>query len=98
MIVKGSDKMSYLECYQELLLMINNSCLAFSVKEKLDKINSDLELVEKIEKYHEICDDKVKLDIYNNKDFIEYKRLETEVNLLSLKLNKIFKGLNNESN
>lgn len=98
MIVKGSDKMSYLECYQELLLMINNSYLAFSVKERLDKINGDLELLEKIKKYHENFDDKIKLDIYSNKNFLEYKRLETEVNLLSLKLNKIFKELNNEGN
>lgn len=85
--------MNYNLIYQELLLDIKNSKLNFDVKNALNEIYNDKELVLLIDKYKETLDDSLKLKIYNNKKFMKYKRLENETNILIMKLNKIFKEL-----
>ncbi len=85
--------MNYNLIYQELLLDIKNSKLNFDVKNALNEIYNDKELVLLIDKYKETLDDSLKLKIYNNKKFMRYKRLENETNILIMKLNKIFKEL-----
>ena len=83
--------MDYNLIYQELLLDIKNSKLAFNIKKSLNDIYDDKELIELINKYKETGDETLKKEIYNNEKFMEYKRLENETNLLIMKLNKIFK-------
>ncbi len=92
--------MDYNLIYQELLLDIKNSKLAFNIKKSLNDIYDDKELIELINKYKETGDETLKKEIYNNEKFMEYKRLENETNLLIMKLNKIFKeiGDSNENN
>ena len=92
--------MDYNLIYQELLLDIKNSKLAFNIKKSLNDIYDDKELIELINKYKETGDETLKKEIYNNETFMEYKRLENETNLLIMKLNKIFKeiGDSNENN
>lgn len=83
--------MDYNLIYQELLLDIKNSNLAFNIRKSLNDIYNDKELIELINKYKETGDETIKKEIYNNEKFMKYKRLENETNLLIMKLNKIFK-------
>ena len=92
--------MDYNLIYQELLLDIKNSNLAFNIRKSLNDIYNDKDLISLINKYRETEDETIKKEIYNNEKFMEYKRLENETNLLIMKLNKIFKeiGDSNENN
>ncbi len=92
--------MDYNVIYRELLLDIKNSKLAFNIKESLNDIYNDKDLIDFINKYKETRDDTIKKEIYNNEKFIRYKKLENETNLLIMKLNKIFREVSdsNESN
>ena len=85
--------MKYMLTYQELLLDINNSNIKFAIDIVLTDIYKDKRLVESINKYKETLDEKTKDEIYENENFVKYKKLENEVNMLILKLNKIFKEL-----
>ena len=83
--------MDYNLIYQELLLDIKNSNLAFNIRKSLNDIYNDKDLISLINKYKETGDETIKKEIYNNEKFARYKRLENETNLLIMKLNKIFK-------
>ena len=85
--------MKYMLTYQELLLDINNSNIKFAIDRVLTDIYKDKRLIESINKYKETLDEKIRDEIYNNESFVKYKKLENEVNMLILKLNKIFKEL-----
>ena len=85
--------MKYMITYQELLLDINNSNIKFAIDRVLTDIYKDKRLVESINKYKETLDEKTKDEIYENENFVKYKKLENEANMLILKLNKIFKEL-----
>ena len=85
--------MDYNLIYQELLLDIKNSKLAFNIKESLNDIYNDKDLINLINKYKETGNETIKKEIYNNEKFARYKRLENETNLLIMKLNKIFKEI-----
>ncbi len=85
--------MDYNLIYQELLLDIKNSNLAFNIRKSLNDIYNDKDLISLINKYTETEDETLKKEIYNNEKFMRYKRLENETNLLIMKLNKIFKEI-----
>lgn len=88
--------MYYNLVYQELLYDIKNSNLTYQVREALNNIYSDKELLMDINKYKETLDDDLRYKIYNNEKFQNYKKLENDINMLILKLNKIFKELEGE--
>ena len=92
--------MDYNLIYKELLLDIKNSNLAFNIRKSLNDIYNDKDLISLINKYKETEDETIKKEIYNNKKFMRYKKLENETNLLIMKLNKTFKeiGDSNENN
>lgn len=85
--------MDYNLIYQELLLDMKNSNLAFNIRKSLNDIYNDKDLISLINKYKEAEDETIKKEIYNNEKFMRYKRLEKETNLLIMKLNKIFKEI-----
>ncbi len=85
--------MDYNLIYQELLLDIKNSNLAFNIRKSLNDIYNDKDLISLINKYKEAEDETIKKEIYNNEKFMRYKRLENETNILIMKLNKIFKEI-----
>ena len=85
--------MDYNLIYQELLLDIKNSNLAFNIRKSLNDIYNDKDLISLINKYKETGNETLKKEIYNNEKFMGYKRLENETNLLIMKLNKIFKEI-----
>lgn len=84
--------------YQELINMINNSEISYKCRECLEKIYSNDELIDMIKKYNDTYDIKLRDKIYENEDFINYKKIENEVNVLILQINSIFKELKDESN
>ena len=92
--------MDYNLIYQDLLFSINNSKLSYDIKESLKSIYNDKYLIDSINKYKVTNDESLKKKIYNNENFIRYKKLENETNLLIMKLNSIFKELgdSNENN
>ena len=92
--------MNYNIIYQELLSDIKNSKLSFDIKESLKSIYNDQDLMDSIRQYKITKDELLKKEIYNNKKFMRYKKLENETNLLIMKLNSIFKELgdSNENN
>lgn len=85
--------MDYNLIYQELLLDMKNSNLAFNIRKSLNDIYNDKDLISLINKYRKAEDETIKKEIYNNEKFMRYKRLENETNLLIMKLNKIFKEI-----
>ena len=85
--------MDYNLIYEELLLDIKNSNLAFNIRKSLNDIYNDKDLISLINKYRKAEDETIKKEIYNNEKFMRYKRLENETNLLIMKLNKIFKEI-----
>ena len=85
--------MKYTLIYQNLLSIIDNSTLHNNISKSLDKIYKNKELLSLIEKYKITKNNNIRNQIYENKDFKEYKKLENETNLLIIKLNKIFKEL-----
>ena len=85
--------MKYTLIYQNLLSIIDNSTLHNNISKSLDKIYKNKELLSLIEKYKITKNNNIRNQIYENKDFKEYKKLENETNLLKIKLNKIFKEL-----
>ena len=92
--------MDYNLIYQELLFSINNSKLSYDIKESLKSIYNDKDLIDSINKYKVTNDESLRKKIYNNENFMRYKKLENETNLLIMKLNSIFKELgdSNENN
>lgn len=84
--------------YQELINIINNSEISYKCRESLEKVYSNDELIDMIKKYNDTYDIKLRDKIYENEDFINYKKIENEVNMLILQINSIFKELKDESN
>ncbi len=85
--------MDYNLIYKELLIKISNSKLKFELDEALKNVYNDEKLLEYIKIYKKSKDEKLKEKIYNNENFIKYKKLESEANLLILRINQIFKDL-----
>ena len=74
------------------------------LNKSIDDIKLNKELIDKIKKYNETKDERLRLEIYNYKEIQNYKELENEINLLILHINqelKIIKsdgGCNNACN
>ena len=86
------------DIYQELIYMIDNSIIKKEIKECLDDIYKDDELVNKIKRYHETYDEVLRKEIYNNNKYIKYKTLENRLNLLILSCNKYLGEIKDENN
>lgn len=63
------------------------------IKRLTKKINKNKELLELIEKYNYTQDERIKEKIISNEEFREYKRQETELNLLILEINQELKKI-----
>ena len=81
--------------YQELLLAIKNSKLLYELTKAKEIIYKNPSLMADIKLYHLTKDENLRLNIYNNKEYKNYKKLENEFNLLILKINQILKTINN---
>lgn len=84
--------------YQELIYMIDNSIIKKEVKESLNKIYNNKELIDKIKLYHESYDNDLRKEIYTNEEYKNYKMLENRLNFLILSCNKYLGELKDEDN
>ena len=87
-----------IDIYQELIYMIDNSIIKKEIKECLDDIYKDDELVNKIKRYHETYDELLRKEIYSNNKYIKYKTLENRLNFLILSCNKYLGEIKDENN
>lgn len=87
-----------IDIYQELIYMIDNSIIKKEIKECLDDIYKDDELVNKIKRYHETYDEVLRKEIYSNNKYIKYKTLENRLNFLILSCNKYLGEIKDENN
>ena len=87
-----------IDIYQELIYMVDNSIIKKEIKECLDDIYKDNELVNKIKRYHETYDELLRKEIYSNNKYIKYKTLENRLNLLILSCNKYLGEIKDENN
>ena len=78
------DEVKYILDHQEIFDKLNES---------LEKIKLNDELINKIKKYNETKDEKLRLDIYRYEEIKEYKSHENEVNLLILQINQKLKKI-----
>ena len=85
--------MDYKLQYQRLLLIIKNSTLAKEITTALEDINKDETLLSQLFCYHQMPKEDIRNEIYSNPNFLKYKKFENEINLLIIKINKIFKEL-----
>lgn len=73
-----------------------------NIKDINKKLSKDKDLLNKIELYRNNKDINLKKEILSNKDYKEYKRLESNINLLILEINSKLKELvprrNHENN
>ena len=63
------------------------------IKELINKIMNDKELVQQIEKYNYSKDERTKEEILKNNVFREYKHQEAELNILILEINQELKKI-----
>ena len=62
-----------------------NSCL-------FKKVLDNKDLVNKIKEYNLTKDNNLRLEIYKNKEIIDYKKNENDINLLIMEINREFKN------
>lgn len=92
-MILGENMFEIQEKYQLLQEALSNLTLYEDLKKAYQKVMADRELVEKINTYHATKDEKVRLEVYQDPAFKEYKRIENELNFLILKMNAKFKEL-----
>lgn len=90
--------MELLDCYFELLSMIEDSKIKEDLKNALIAVKEDKALVEKIEAYHRDKDEKIRKEVYQNEYYKTYKKLENRLNKIILQGNHILGALKDESN
>lgn len=66
------------------------------LNKSIDDIKLNKELIDKIKKYNETKDERLRLEIYNYKEIQNYKELENEINLLILHINQKLKVIKND--
>ena len=86
------------ELYEKLdnvILELEKLELFKNIDASIEKINNNVELVSKINKYNTTKDESLRLDIYNYQEIKEYKMYENEANILILQINNKLKKINN---
>ena len=83
-----------LEKIEELKEQLDQTNQVIELKEYSKKIQKNQKLLDKIKKYQETNDERLKEEISKDPDFIEYKKRETEVNLLIWGINHKLKEIN----
>ena len=88
-----------IDIYQELIYMIDNSKIKKEIEDSLEDIYNDVELVNKIKKYHETYNNNLRKEIYNNNNkYKRYKKLENRLNLLIFSCNRCLGERRDEDN
>ena len=72
---------------------LDSSSLVLDLKEVLDKVKKDKELVKLLEEYNTYPKEDIKNEIIKNKTFQEFKIKETELNLFIMEINQKLKTI-----
>lgn len=86
------------ERVDKLIKSFDESSTIKDLQESINKIRNNHELMEKLTKYNETYDAKLKEEILKYKEMINYRHNENELNYLILEINKRLKEITNESN
>ena len=82
-----------IEKLDNLKVVLDNTEEVKKVSYYLNKVLEDKELIKDIENYNITRDDKLLKKISNNTLFSDYKRCETDLNLLIMKINNKLKSI-----
>lgn len=85
-----------LEKIDNLKKSLNNNDIVKNIKRLNLEILNDKELINMIKRYKESPNEELKYQIYSNKLYREYKKNETDLNLLILSMNTELKKINNK--
>ena len=72
---------------------LDSSSLVLDLKEVLNKVKEDKELVKLLEEYNTYSKEDIKNEIIKNKTFQEFKIKETELNLFIMEINQKLKTI-----
>lgn len=85
-----------IEKTEKLKVSIDKADVVKEYKKSKEKIERNKEFISKIELYKESDNKKIKEEIINNKEYRDYKKKETDVNLLILEINHELKKISNK--
>ena len=82
----------------ELIGILNNDCRIKRLNKLKAELNADKNLIIKVEILKNLNQysneyKNIKLELFKNSKFVEYKELENEINILILEINQKLKGL-----
>lgn len=85
----------------ELLKILDEDSRIIKLKKVKEKLLKNEELLTKIQKLQQLDIysneyKELKKELFENKDFVEFKHLENEINLLIMEINQKLKPLTNE--
>jgi len=85
----------------ELLKILDQDPRIIKLKKKKEKLLKNEDLLNKIQKLQQLDIysneyKNLKQELFKNKDFVEFKHLENEINLLIMEINQKLKPLTNE--
>lgn len=63
---------------------------------KKEELEQDQELLNQINEYNQTQDERIKETILQNKKYREYKKIETDINLLILEINQELKKISDK--
>lgn len=86
---------------QEIINLLEKDDRIINLKKKKMELLNDVEFMGKINKFKELDMyseeyKKIKLELFENSTFMEFKQLENEINLLILEINSKLKELTDE--
>ncbi len=82
-----------IEKLEQLKKEISSLDIVEELQKRKDEVMNDSSLVEKIEEYKKHPKESLKKEIISSPSFLAYKEMETEIDLLILKLNQEFKKI-----
>ena len=85
-----------IEKVENLKEVLNHNEKVQEFLKKKSEIEKDKELLKLIEEYNDTQDEEIKNKILSHKEFRDYKRSETDINLLILEINNELKKISNK--
>ncbi len=85
--------MKYNDLINEFLDLLDEDLFIIKIKELKKKLLKDKSLLDKIEEYKQLNTIELKKKLYDNKDYFEYLKLETSINIMIQDIKNKFKIL-----
>lgn len=85
-----------IEKIENLEKVLDENVYVQTVKNLSGEVTKDKELLNLIEKYNKTKDEQIKKQIIDNASFKNYKKAETDLNILILEINQKLKEINDK--